>query len=119
MRIGFWGPFYYNYNKEHPKIVQVIIKAPILLNKLQPCRRKISTEPATLDIHLKQHTFCQHSVWKVAEVTQPSEDHRLPRIEGFRLLHEPSNHEGTQNPLQTEIWHCSDFGSTQAQQVLT
>ena len=25
IRIGFWGPFYYNYNKEAPKIVLVII----------------------------------------------------------------------------------------------
>ena len=31
IRIGFWGPLYYNCNKEPSKlIVQVIIKAPIL-----------------------------------------------------------------------------------------
>ena len=31
IRIWFWGGiFYYNYNKEPPKIVQVIIEAPIL-----------------------------------------------------------------------------------------
>ena len=27
---GFWGPLYYNYNKEPPKKLLVIIKAPIL-----------------------------------------------------------------------------------------
>ena len=31
IRIGFWGPLYYNCNKEPPKIVWVIMKAPILL----------------------------------------------------------------------------------------
>ena len=31
IRIGFWGPIiYYSYNKEPPKIVEVIFKAPIL-----------------------------------------------------------------------------------------
>ena len=25
IRIGFWGPLYYNYNKEPPKIVLVIV----------------------------------------------------------------------------------------------
>ena len=25
IRIGFWDPFYYNYNKERPKIVLVIL----------------------------------------------------------------------------------------------
>ena len=30
IRIGFWGPFYYNYNQEPPTIVLVILKAPIL-----------------------------------------------------------------------------------------
>ena len=29
-RIGFWGPLYYKYYKEPPKIVSAIIKAPIL-----------------------------------------------------------------------------------------
>ena len=28
IRIGFWGILYYSYNKEPPKIVQVMIKAP-------------------------------------------------------------------------------------------
>ena len=28
MRIGFWGPLYYKYKKELPKIVQAISKAP-------------------------------------------------------------------------------------------
>ena len=26
IRIGFWGPFYYNYNKETPKNSTTIIK---------------------------------------------------------------------------------------------
>ena len=30
IRIGCWGPFYYNDNKEPPKIVYLIIKAPIV-----------------------------------------------------------------------------------------
>ena len=29
-RIGFWGPLYYNYNKEPPKIVLVAISAATL-----------------------------------------------------------------------------------------
>ena len=33
VRIGFWGPSYYKYNKEPPKILLVIIWAPILLYK--------------------------------------------------------------------------------------
>ena len=28
--LGFWGPLYYNHNKEHPKIEKVIIYAPIV-----------------------------------------------------------------------------------------
>ena len=28
--IGFWGSLYYNYNKEPPKIVLAIMKAPFL-----------------------------------------------------------------------------------------
>ena len=32
IRVGFWGPLYYSYNKEPPKyVVQVIIQAPILI----------------------------------------------------------------------------------------
>ena len=27
---GFWGPLYYNYDKEPPKIVEVIFQSPIL-----------------------------------------------------------------------------------------
>ena len=30
IRIGFWGPFYYNYDKEAPIIVQVFISASIV-----------------------------------------------------------------------------------------
>ena len=32
IRIGRWGPVYYNYNKfkEPPKILEIIIKAPVL-----------------------------------------------------------------------------------------
>ena len=30
IRIRFWGPLYYTYDKEPPKIVKVIIKAPIV-----------------------------------------------------------------------------------------
>ena len=30
IRIEFWGPLYYIHNKEPPKIVKVIIKAPIV-----------------------------------------------------------------------------------------
>ena len=30
IRIRFWGPLYYNHNKEPPKLVQVIKKAPRL-----------------------------------------------------------------------------------------
>ena len=30
IRIGFWGPLNYSYNKEPPEIVQVITQAPIL-----------------------------------------------------------------------------------------
>ena len=30
-RIGFWSIFYYSYSKEPPKIISVIIEAPILL----------------------------------------------------------------------------------------
>ena len=30
IRIGFWGPLYYNYKKGTPKIVLVIIQSPIL-----------------------------------------------------------------------------------------
>ena len=30
IRIGFWGPFYYNYHKEPPKIALVILQAPKL-----------------------------------------------------------------------------------------
>ena len=29
IRIGFWGLFYFNYNKDPPKIVQVLIQAPV------------------------------------------------------------------------------------------
>ena len=37
IRLGFWGPLHYNYNKEPPKLVFVIIKAPTLnLNPLDP-----------------------------------------------------------------------------------
>ena len=35
IRIGFGGPLNYSYNKEPPKIVLVIIKAPMLY-QLQP-----------------------------------------------------------------------------------
>ena len=31
VRIGFWGPLYYNYDQKPPIIVLVIIRAPILL----------------------------------------------------------------------------------------
>ena len=30
IRTGFWGPLYYNYKKEPPKIILVNIKAPIV-----------------------------------------------------------------------------------------
>ena len=30
IRIGFWGPLNYTFNKEPPKILLVIIQAPIL-----------------------------------------------------------------------------------------
>ena len=30
IRTGFWGPLYHSYSKEPPKIVLVIISAPIL-----------------------------------------------------------------------------------------
>ena len=30
IRIGFWGPLYYSYDEEPPKIVSVNIKASIL-----------------------------------------------------------------------------------------
>ena len=35
IRIGFWGPLYCNFNVEPPKIVQVILKAPILDLRLE------------------------------------------------------------------------------------
>ena len=30
IRIGFWRPLYYNYSKEPPKIVSVIMKPPVV-----------------------------------------------------------------------------------------
>ena len=33
IRIGFWGPLYYNYSKE-PKIELVLIKAPTLFRRV-------------------------------------------------------------------------------------
>ena len=42
IRIGFGGPVYYNDNKEPPKIVLVIIKAPIGFPKT-PCAQRVGT----------------------------------------------------------------------------